>query len=404
MSDAVGRIRNLGWQWQVVIVWAVTRLLDYAFFVAASLIQGRSYWNGPQPAYFDFLNIWDAEWYHRIFDHGFGEVPGYPFILPLSDSGLVQQNSWAFLPAYPLGLKALNLATGIEFKYLAPTISLILSFLFAIVLYRLFRLFANHETVLWSIFLFGISTAAAVLQTGYAESMALLLLAGSLYLVLQRRYLLAVPVVALLSLTRPGALALALALGLIWIYRWWQFKKVGASFDISERLRLAVLTVATAGFGFVWNLIAWVCTGRSDAYLATELAWSFGYTGQSELRPFSGWPIAAKFYLGDFGVPVLLVLVGLTTWMLFSHWLKPIGVELRIWLASYFTYLLAVFFPQSSTFRLLLPAFAVFLAVGIATVNSKPWVKAILVSGLVLSQVIWILTCWVYVSPDFTPP
>ena len=33
------------------------------------------------------------------------------------------------------------------------------------------------------------------------------------------------------------------------------------------------------------------------------------------------------------------------------------GVDVRFWLASYALYLLAVFFPQSSTFRLLVPMF-----------------------------------------------
>ena len=40
---------------------------------------------------------------------------------------------------------------------------------------------------------------------------------------------------------------------------------------------------------------------------------------------------------------------------LFTPWARRLGVDLRFWLASYALYLLAVFFPQSSTFRLLMP-------------------------------------------------
>ena len=35
--------------------------------------------------------------------------------------------------------------------------------------------------------------------------------------------------------------------------------------------------------------------------------------------------------------------------------MRRLGVDLRFWMLSYSLYLLAVFFPQSSTFRLLMP-------------------------------------------------
>ena len=39
----------------------------------------------------------------------------------------------------------------------------------------------------------------------------------------------------------------------------------------------------------------------------------------------------------------------------FTPWVRRLGVDLRFWMLSYALYLLAVFFPQSSTFRLLVP-------------------------------------------------
>ena len=42
---------------------------------------------------------------------------------------------------------------------------------------------------------------------------------------------------------------------------------------------------------------------------------------------------------------------------MFTPAVKRLGVDLRFWVASYALYLLAVFFPQSSTFRLLMPMF-----------------------------------------------
>ena len=43
--------------------------------------------------------------------------------------------------------------------------------------------------------------------------------------------------------------------------------------------------------------------------------------------------------------------------LLFSPAVRRLGVDLRFWIAAYSLYLLAVFFPQSSTFRLLMPLF-----------------------------------------------
>jgi hypothetical protein len=41
--------------------------------------------------------------------------------------------------------------------------------------------------------------------------------------------------------------------------------------------------------------------------------------------------------------------------LLFEPHVKRLGIETRLWAASYLVYLLAVFFPQSSLFRLLVP-------------------------------------------------
>jgi hypothetical protein len=84
--------------------------------------------------------------------------------------------------------------------------------------------------------------------------------------------------------------------------------------------------------------------------------------------------------------------------------MQKLGLELRLWLASYLLYLLAVFFPQSSTFRLLLPLFALAGALALNTGRASKPVKVLLVLSLIALQFVWMLTCWLYVAPDFTPP
>jgi hypothetical protein len=115
--------------------------------------------------------------------------------------------------------------------------------------------------------------------------------------------------------------------------------------------------------------------------------------------------ISANWYLpGLPGLAVLVLLVGLIVWSLFSKSVIALGLTMRTWIAAYWIYLFVFFYPQSSTFRILIPAFPMLAALGLITQKASRFAKAgILVSFTVL-QLCWLLTCWMYTAPDFTPP
>ena len=81
--------------------------------------------------------------------------------------------------------------------------------------------------------------------------------------------------------------------------------------------------------------------------------------------PFTSWFQGADWWFSFMlGLPGWLGIVrraahpgALRASLLFSPAVRRLGVDLRFWLAAYALYLLAVFFPQSSTFRLLMPLF-----------------------------------------------
>lgn len=381
------------------LVWATTRAITTVLFLVAASIQGDNYWTKANPPYFDFLNIWDAEWYWRIFDHG------YPLELPLSATGQVLQNEWAFMPVFPGLVKALNLATGVEFKFLAPLLSTVFSFAAAVVIVRIFERYLSRGQALWALTLVGLWCASPVLQVGYAESLGLLLLALTLWLIIERNYLLALLPMAVLAFTRPGVLALSLMLAVLWLIRWWQARTEPTTFATRERITLA-LSAATSGvLGLGWTIVAVVATGRPDAYLATEMAWRSIYVGSTSFAPFEGWIASFDYHFGSgFGLVALALGVALIAWMLKAETMQKLGLELRLWVASYSLYLLAVFFPQSSTFRLALPLFALAGVLALATSRASKSVKILLVMSLIALQFAWMLACWVYVAPDFTPP
>jgi hypothetical protein len=66
--------------------------------------------------------------------------------------------------------------------------------------------------------------------------------------------------------------------------------------------------------------------------------------------------------------------------------------------------LLIFFFPQSSILRILMPTFVLYGALAQVYVKwSRGWrIAAVIV--LVLLQFGWLLTCWRYQAPDFSPP
>src|SRR5690606_18020529 len=148
------------------------------------------------------------------------------------------------------------------------------------------------------------------------------------------------------------ALALALHVG----HRWFTRKR--DPFPPPERWASAGLAIFSGVMGLAWLLIAWAVTGSMTAYTDTELAWRAPYIGYQELVPFAAWPQGAEFWLGPVLGPVTLgiVAVGFILFML-TPWVRRLGFDLNAWVVSYVLYLAAVFFPQSSTFRLLMPVF-----------------------------------------------
>ena len=387
------------WWLAVIGVWLATRISSTALFLLVARTQAENYWTGAAPGYFEYLNIWDSAWFEKVFNIG------YPQSLPLDGSGFVAENQWAFMPGFPVVVRLISTITGLPWLYAAPLASTLASFGFALVAYRLITLRFSGSVALWSLVLIGLSPASIVLQAGYAESLGLLLLVTGLYFWATNRYALAALAILAMSVTRPGAVAFSMAVVGVLGWQWWQNRddKSGAAWR--ERIRLAGLAAATGISGFLWFGIAWLATGRFDAYVATELAWRRGYTGTDHLQLFQSWFVSANFWFGR-GTGDLMVwaLFAFALWMMFTPSVRNLGRVLVSFNAAYLLYLALVFFPQSSTIRILFPAFGLLVALGAKTANSKPIVRYALLALALLLQLGWLLTCWRYSAPDFSPP
>ena len=409
MRSVAHRMRSPGahsvpWWLAVIFVFFGGRLASTAILLVYASVQGENPWSAAQPNIFDFSSMWDGRWYNIIAEGG------YPSTLPYTDDGHVGEAQWAFLPVYPMLVKIVMLLTGLPWAVAGVTISLLAALATSFILYLLVRrVTGSAAQALFTLVLFQVSPVSPLLQIAYAESLQWLLIVSILYLLVLRCYATMIPLLVVLGFTRPGALAMALTFVIYGVWRWRTRER--DAFPVAERWWLVAAT-ATAGIaGIAWVVIAGVVTGVPTAYFDTELAWRSAYIGYVELVPFTPWLYGLAWWLPVWGVSaemavwlgplifagLLLLLVG----YLFLPATRRAGIEIRAWVLSYSLYLLAVFFPQSSTFRLLGPLFP-----GLVPLAApKNWFYRVGIVLLALAlQVLWVGWCWAIDGSDWTPP
>ena len=385
------------WWLRVLIVFVASRIVSTSILLYYASIQLKNPWTSGSPGYFDFARIWDAHWYYII------SVVGYPSVLPLTDDGHVGESAWAFMPMYPSLVRLFTLTTGLDFAPVAVGISVAFALGTALLFYKLMARFLEPGTALFSVVLFCFAPLSPILQVGYAESMHTFFLTLALYLLVTRRYWQLLPVVAVMALTRPSGLAFALALALHVVWRLWHHRT--DDFPPREQLAAVVATAFSGVMGIAWLLVAWGVTGSPSAYTDTELAWRAGYIGYTELVPFTSWISGAEFWLRfpqGWGIVIAgaAFILGFIALVL-SPLGRRLGPDIRFWLISYLAYLLAVFFPQSSTFRLLVPLFPV---LGAVAQPKHPAYRIALVLLFIAGQVVWVQIAWFVDGSDWTPP
>lgn len=388
------RYRLTPWWGRVLLIWALSRVVTTSLVLILASVQGPNPWTGADPSYVDFANMWDGRWYNIV------AVAGYPSVLPVTAAGQIGENAWAFMPAFPFLVRLLMIVSGLGWAPVAVFVSLAFSLATALLVYRLMLRVLPASTAMFSVVLFCVAPLSPLLQFGYAESMYLFFLTLALLLLLERRYALLFPVIAVMALTRPSGLAFALALGLHVIYRF--VKRRTDPFTLRAGLLASSVAVFSGVMGLLWPIAAWAVTGSMMAYTDTELAWRSVYIGYQELIPFSAWFQSGVWWLGmPFGIIAVVALILAFTLAMFSPPVRRLGVDLRIWVASYGLYLLAVFFPQSSTFRLLMPMFP--LVGALAQPRNLAYRIALILLGI-LGQWGWLLLCWGVDGADWTPP
>ncbi len=386
-----------GWV-AALAVYGLTRLVATAFTLAAAPSQLGSLWAPTDPPYGDFVSMWDGDRYRVIAEQG------YPVPLPVDAAGEPTQSEWAFFPAYPALVRLVQAVTGLGFRDVAPTVSLLCGFAAAVLVYRLFRHRATRTEALLGVAVLGVFPTAPVLQYSYSEALCVLALAASLYLLVTRRYLAALPAVAVLGLTRPAAVPFGLVVLAHLVVRWRE--REDDPFPPVEVAKVVLLGAVSAAASLAMPAATAVAAGRPDGYTAVQVSWRV----QDEMEYFTPWAWMARYVLdrwglGAWALPLLLAVVVGVVAVLASRPARALGVELWAWCAAYALYLAAVLDPFTSLPRFLLLFFPLALALVTAV---RGWLRVVLLTAWfavsVWLQWQWVSVLWVFSPPSDYPP
>ena len=392
----------------LAVVWEVARLAGVDFRTP-----------GAELSVLDFTTSWDADRYRTI------ALQGYPSVLPTDAAGNVLPNEWAFLPVFPTLCHLLMVATGMPFSGAALLLSTASGAGAALVLYRLVDRAVGHRGAIWAVLLLCFGPLGFLFSVGYAEGLMLFLLFGGVLAMQQRRYGLVLACGVVAAFTRPGALALALALAVHLVVRWRTERPAGSSRPGSSRpgswrpgssalawpwpwpwpwqvlprrdfVQIVTAGASIAAAGLAWPVVAHLATGQHDAYLQTEMAWWVDYVGRPAFVPLTPWFLLAGRWLGIGGIGIVLALLVLAAVWFTRRSTLRLGHETIAFTASFALYLVAVFLPQQSLFRLLLPLTPL---LGAPAVSERPVVRRTLLVGGIVLQPVAVVLLWLFVAP-----
>lgn len=338
---------------RVLVVWAVGRLTSLTLlFLCYGMSRAGGWGFGPGGvrvrSFLDFLTGWDADRYGTI------AMGGYPPWIPVDEFGDVIPNNWAFMPVFPFLERVVAEVTGMPWQLAGVLISIAASAGATVVLFVLLRAVTAPRQAWWAVVFFTFGPMSFVFVLAYAESLFLLLVFSALFLAVRRRYAWIAPLGVVAAFTRPGALALALGLGILFTVR--LLRRRVDPFLRRQRVALLLAGASTAAAGLAWPVIADVVTGFEHAYVRTELAWWIPFVGRGDFTPLTPWFRFAITYTGVV-VGVILVVAVMVAFAWWVTWapVRRFGIEIVAFAASYGLYLFAVFLPQQSILRLVIP-------------------------------------------------
>ena len=273
-SGAVRRAgdeRPIGGAWRrALIQGGVAYLVSRAMVLAGAGVVAAA--QQPRPAsakapILTALTSWDGLWYFDVVRHG------YPNIVPPNVTYFDTEARTAFFPAYPLLVRAADrvlpggdVLAGLAVNFVLGAVLVLLAGLLARRLYS--DRVAGRAMVLVALF-----PGSFVLSFSYSEALMLVLVAATLLLLLDERWLLAGITAAVATASRPNAIAICAACA---VAAWLAWRR---HHDWRAWIAPALSPLGVVAF----QLFLWVRTGERAVWFRVQgEAWnegvSFGWT------------------------------------------------------------------------------------------------------------------------------
>ncbi|WP_329555711.1 hypothetical protein [Streptomyces sp. NBC_00696] len=390
MTDLAAPLRRAA---PALLGYAAVRTLGLVVLAVWSAARGKS-------AYTLLTARWDALWYTRVADLGYG----YEVRLPNGDV----HSNLAFFPLLPWLERALHAVSPLSYADGGFVVSLLASLAAAWGIFAVAEHVYGRRAGVCAVLLWAVLPVGIVQSMAYSESLFTALAAWSLYAVLTGRWLTAGTLALLAGLTRPVGLAVVAAVWVAGI----------VSFASSSTASTAVTpSASTAAPSFVrdrsaapasgargWRralgmLIAplgaagyvlWVGhrTGKGPlGYLDVQAGWRNGFDGGAAFARFVG----EKFT----SFPSALAGVGLIVGVGLVLWLYVVGVRQGqpLPLLVYTGVVTALALCASSYFgskpRLLMPAFPLLLPLALALARARTSRSAWVVGGVAVASAVY---------------
>ncbi|MFI6661273.1 hypothetical protein ACIBL8_37725 [Streptomyces sp. NPDC050523] len=383
--------------------YAAVRALGLAVLAVWSAARGKS-------AYTLLTARWDALWYTRVADLGYG----YEVRLPNGDV----HSNLAFFPLLPWLERLLHAATPLSYADAGFAVALLASLAAAWGIFAVADHVYGRRAGICAVLLWAVLPVGIVQSMAYSESLFTALAAWSLYAILTGRWLTAGTLAALAGLTRPVGLAVVAA---VWAAGAASFGRERSTADAgavrgderapgpsadgpsgratasggapntsrapgTARLAAAMLVAPLGAAGYV----LWVGhrTGKGPlGYLDVQAGWRNGFDGGAAFARF----VAGKFT----SFPSALAGAGLIAGVALVVWLYVVCVRQRqpLPLLVYAGVVTGLALCASSYFgskpRLLLPAFPLLLPLALALARPRASRSALVVGGVAVASAVY---------------
>ena len=294
---------------------------------------------------------WDAQWYRRIAEGGYGHIVVAADGRHLSD--------FAFFPLYPLTERILHNITHLTYIASGVFITFTASIFAVIAIHKIVSQLFSEQIALITVVMWAALPISFVTSIAYSESLFTALAAWSLWHCLRKDWLSAGFLAALAGLTRPTGLAVAVAV------------VIAATFELKvnrDNLRAwGALIVAPLGWLGYMAYVS-ISVGHWNGYSTVTRDWGNTIDGG---QTFIKW--IWSFFASGSSIKGFLILVALLILVLQVYQLWKLKLQFEIFL---FTLLIVILALITSGFfgskpRYLLPVFPLLLPTAVGISNWK---------------------------------